>query len=1347
MTPDEFADGRSRPRVGLRERTQLARALRGNELPLSFAQQRLWFLNRLDPSTSAYTITARRRFRGQLDVTALSHSLTELARRHESLRSTFHSKNGEPVQRISRPEPVTLEVIDLKDVPQAQRASVAWQTVHEQAQKPFDLARGPLFRPLLIALEPEEHELLVTIHHIVADGWSLGILDRELTALYEAGRAGRPSPLPELPIQYGDFVLWQRQWLTGEALDSQRRYWLEQLERRPGPLRLPVDHPRANRLGMTGAIHELALPRALGEGLQALSQPEGATLFMTLLAAFQVLLARYSGQEDICVGTPIANRNHVDLEPIVGFFANTLVLRTSLTGDPTFRELLARARETCLGAYAHSDMPFEKLVEELQPERALEQNPLFQVSLVLQDATTSADFTFVSVDSPFDLAVFVRELHNGMLSLTIQYKLSLFEPDTIARLAGHYRTLLEGAVADPDRRISELPLLETGEVHQLLIEWNATTTSYPRDRSVHSLFGDRVKETPDAIALVFGGESLTYRELDRHANRLAHRLRALGMGPGRLVSVLMERSPDEIIGILGILKAGAAYVPLDALAPAERLMFILADARIDTVLTQARMVARLPSSGVRSICLDADDSVIAGQPDTPLEDCVTANDLAYVMYTSGSIGIPKGVAVTHRGVVRLVTGTDYARFGPDEILLQLAPMSFDASTLEIWGALLNGGRLVVAPCGLLSVEELAVILARHNVTTLWLASGLFEQVVDAEVEILRPLRQLLVGGDVISPRHVRHVLADLPQLRLINAYGPTEGTTFTCCHTVTSAPPELSIPIGRPIANTRVYVLDRHRLPVPIGVPGELWIGGDGLARGYVERPELTTERFVMHRFSETLEERLYRSGDHVRWLRDGTLEFLGRLDDQVKVRGFRVEPAEIETELARHPRVRQSLVVARHSPVGEKQLVAYVVGIGPEDSGEVRNFLRRRLPEYMVPATVVAVDHLPLTSSGKVDRQALPRPPASAAAVRTAVEPRDELERQLVAIWEEVLSVSPVGVQDNFFELGGHSLLAVRMFALLEARLHITLPLAALFQTPTIETLARTVRGGARPGVWRSLVAIRPAGNRRPVFAVPGLGGNVFCFTDLARFMPPDQPFYGLQSRGLDGAEKPLKRIEDMAAAFLKEIREVQPEGPYILIGACMGGIVAYEMAQQLHAAGQEVEVLMLLETWPPSATSRQGLQVGTRAFTTLRFIGGRLRQYSSKVANVPVRQRFRYLLEWLKMLGEMVVQRDLFRGDRSELYRNLVEQANSLAYQRYEPRTYPGRVVLFRAGEREVSAPDDRRLAWRGLVTGDLEVYTVPGGDSGRMLVEPNVRILATELRACMERALPESDAADRV
>jgi aspartate racemase len=678
------------------------------------------------------------------------------------------------------------------------------------------------------------------------------------------------------------------------------------------------------------------------------------------------------------------------------------------------------------------------------------------------------------------------------------------------------------------------------------------------------------------------------------------------------------------------------------------------------------------------------------------------------------------------------------RFGPDEVVLQLAPLSFDASTFEIWGALLNGGRLVIAPPGVPTVDELGTLLRGHGVTILWLTAGLFQQVVDERLEALSGLRQLLAGGDVLSVPHVRRVLAELPGCRLINGYGPTENTTFTCCHTVTAATDlEHSVPIGRPIANSRVYVLDRQRRPVPIGVPGELWIAGDGLARGYLNRPELTAERFVAHDLGGGLHERLYRSGDLVRYLADGSLQFLGRLDDQVKLRGFRVEPGEIETALLRHEDVREAAVVIRTGPRGDKQLVAYVVAQRSLAVPDVRDFLRRTLPDYMVPAAVLFLDRLPLTPNGKIDHRALPTPELTGGLPAAEhVGPRDELERLLVGSWEEALQMSPIGVRDDFFELGGHSLLAVRVFARLQRRLGRSLPLAALFQAPTIEGLAALIRSGGWTSPWKSLVPIQPHGVRPPVFAVPGVGGGVLGLNDLARALGVEQPFYGLQSVGLNGETEPLTRIEDVAAHFLSEIRALQPRGPYRLVGACMGGVVAYEMAQQLVAAGERVAVLALLETWRPMA-ARGAPKLRSQRAAILRFVAERLLFHMRTLWQLEPAERRTYVKARLTMLLDAVSARDAFRGDRSEIYRSRVTQANLHAFRQYIARPYSGSLVVFSAEGRRSLTAQDGRLAWRELATGGIDTHTVPGHDSGAILFEPHVRVLADRLDRYLKTA----------
>jgi aspartate racemase len=792
---------------------------------------------------------------------------------------------------------------------------------------------------------------------------------------------------------------------------------------------------------------------------------------MMLLAAFQALLSRYSGQDDIAVGTPIAGRSHRELEDQIGFFVNTLVLRTDLSEDPTFRKLLERVRQVSLGAYDHQDLPFEKLVEELQPERHLSRNPLVQVLFQLLSFSEknlslgNLDVSSLSSSSQrvrFDLEMYLWQQPKNLVGVIV-YRTDLFDHSTIERMVGHFLTMLEGIVADPDQRISQLPLLTETERDQLLVEWNDTATDYPHETCVHELFEQQVERTPDSIAVVFEDQELTYRELNERANQLAHHLRSLGVGPDTPVGLCLERSPELLVGILGILKVGAAYVPLDADYPQQRLEFIVQDAAVESLVTHRHLLGKLPQMNRHTICLDADAAALESSARTNPRTDVHADNLAYVMYTSGSTGMPKGVEIRHRSIARLVLGSGYATFGRERVFLQLATISFDASTLEIWGSLLHGAKLMVAPPGLPDFPELEQLIKHHRVTTLWLTATLFNQVVEQRPQVLETVDEVLTGGEALSVRHIRLAQQALPDVRLINGYGPTENTTFTACYPIPpSLPADLeSIPIGRPISNTQVYVLDAQQQPVPIGVPGELYIGGDGLARAYVNDPELTAEKFVSDPIGNDPDAQLYRTGDLCRWRADGNLEFLRRLDDQVKLRGFRIELGEIEAVLNEHPSIAQSVVTLREDRPGDQRLVAYCVpAAGTELNGsELRSHLRNRLPDYMVPAAFVGLDALPLTSSGKINRRGLPAPDDSRPDLETGyVAPRSPIEQQLASIWYDVLGIEDIGIHDNFFALGGHSLLAIRMNARIASALDVDLPLRKVFEAPTIGELALTI-------------------------------------------------------------------------------------------------------------------------------------------------------------------------------------------------------------------------------------------------------------------------------------------------
>ncbi len=1062
---------------------------RGRYALPSFAQQRLWFLDRWEPGSPYYNIPAPMRLTGQLNVAALEQSLNEIVRRHQTLRTTFPAIEGQPLQAIAPAQPLTLPVVDLRGLEESERKAEARRRAREEARRPFDLARGPLFRAGLLRLGEEEHVLLLTMHHIVSDGWSMGVFRRELETLYEAFSRGEPSPLAELPIQYADFAVWQRRWLQGEVLDRQLSYWKQRLAG-VGALELPTDHPRPPVQTFRGTRQSLALSESLTEALKELSRREGVTLFMTLLGAFQVLLSRYTGQEDVTVGSPIANRNRAEIEGLIGFFVNTLALRTDLSGDPTFKELLGRVQEVALGAYGYQDIPFEKLVEELQPERDTSRSPLFQVMFALQNmpqqAPESKDLSLsrLQVESgtaKFDLTLFMSEGPEG-LRATCEYNTDLFEADTIARMLKHFRVLLKGVVANPERRLSELPLLTEPERHQLVVEWNDTQADYPKDECVHELFEEQVERTPEAVAVVFEEQRLTYRELNRWANRLAHRLKGMGVGPGVPVGACLERSPEMVAAWLGILKAGGAYVPLDPTYPAERLGFMLEDAAAPVVLTQEATRGALPPAyAARTLCLDMDRAEIERAGTENLRSGATAEHPAYAIYTSGSTGEPKGVCVAHRAVNRLVINADYAPLTGEDVVAQASNAVFDAATWEIWGALLNGARLVILPQeAVLSPRALATEIERHGISALFLTTALFNQVVRENPKAFRPLRHLLFGGEAVDPGRVREVLVEGAPERLLHVYGPTETTTFATWHPVEEVEEgAATVPIGAPIANTEAYVLDGHLRPVPVGVPGELYIGGPGLARGYLNQPALTKEKFIPHPFSDEPGARLYKTGDRVRRRTNGEIEFLGRFDEQVKLRGFRIELGEVESVLDSHASVRESAVVLRGDASEQERLVAYVVPAGPLTLSpkELQAFLRERLPGYMVPTAFVALGALPLTPNGKVDRRALPAPDLSGLPTENAyVEPRTPVEEALAGIWEEVLGLERVGVNDDFFELGGHSLLAVQVIARLNRRFGVELPLRVLFDAPTVAELALAVtqaKAEAEPDIDQVLAQV----------------------------------------------------------------------------------------------------------------------------------------------------------------------------------------------------------------------------------------------------------------------------------
>jgi amino acid adenylation domain-containing protein len=1327
---------------------------RDADLPLSFAQQRLWFIGQLDPGNSTYNIPAAVRLRGSLNLSALERSVNEIVKRHEALRTTFPMVDGRPVQLIAPTLIMTLPVIDLRELPESERETEVQRLVAEEARKPFDFAVGPLVRITLVRVGEEEHVGLLTMHHIVSDGWSTGILIREMALLYDAFSSGRSSPLPELPIQYADFAHWQRQWLQGEILETQVGYWKEQLGGSPPLLELPTDHSRPPMQTFRGARQSFLLPKTMAEALKALSRQEGVTLFMTMLAAFKVFLSRYTGQDDLIVGTPIANRNRLETEGLIGCFVNTLVLRTDYSGNPAFRQALRRVREVCLAAYDHQDLPFERLVDELHLERDLSRNPLFQVMFVLQDALMRTvelpGLTLSPVKGDreiayFDLTLEIGENEHGPMEVALVYNADLFEPGTIARMLGNLRVVLEAVVADPDQRISDVPFLTTAERRQLLEEWNCTKTASEQSLCIHQLFEAQAERTPDAIAVVFEHEQLTYGELNRRANQLARYLQALGVGPEVPVGLCLEPSLAMIVGLLGILKAGGVYLPLDPAYPKQRLSFILNDARVPVLLTQERLSVGLPEA--KAVCLDlAWEAITRESAENPVS-AVIPDNVAYVIYTSGSTGKPKGVLVSHGSIADHCRDVQhYYELDASDRVLQFASLSFDVSLEQILPTLIAGAKVVLARADVWHTNELHRLISEFGLTVLNLPTAYWQELVREWADnpkllsSIRP-RLFIVGGDAMSS-DVLPLWQRTPvnSTRLLNAYGPTETTITATAFDITPRLCENAtlqrIPIGRPLANTEIYILDQYSNPVPVGAPGELYIGGGRLARGYFNRPDLTAEQFVPHLFSAKPGARLYKTGDLARYLPDGNIEFLGRTDHQLKIRGFRIELGEIEAELRQHAAVRDAAVLAQEDTPGGKRLVAYVVAERESrpSANELRGFLRQKLPEYMLPAVFVPLDALPFTPNGKLDRGALPAPDHARPELEKAfVAPRSALELQLAHLWEEVLDLRPIGVTDNFFELGGHSLAAVRLFALIENRLGVRLPLAAVFQGATVEHLAGIVRNRTEPASPACLVPIQPGGSKQPLFLVHPAGGHVFPYVHLARYLGPDQPCYGLQRRGLEDGQEPHTRIEDMAAHYIEALRTVQLEGPYFLGGWSMGGVVAFEMARQLHAQGQRVALLALLDARIPTPEENFADEdfEATLLADFVRYFGLSL-DGREALARLPKDELLARVLGQAKTAG--LVPADI-EASQAQHFIELCK-ADFRAARNYSMHRHPGRITLFKASQALGETSTDPTLGWSKWAAGGVEVHLVPGNHAN-MVYKPHVEVLAEKLSLCLNQA----------
>lgn len=1333
---------------------------RGRPYRLSPLQERIWFMQELNPDLAVYNECEAARLHGELNISALERALNAVVTRHDILRTTFQMVDGQPMAVVHENWTLLLKTIELSGLSVTEGETELERLLISEPRVHYRLQDEPAIRATLIRFAPDDHVFILMMHHLICDWSSLGVLWRELATLYRGFSSGQLVDLPSLPIEHGDYAVWQREHLTETRLAEDLAFWKEKLKGAPPLLELPSDRPRPQVFSYRGARRRFRTNHTLTESLKRFSRREKKSLFGLFTAALKALLYRYAGNQDVSVGIPLAERDRPELQSLIGFMLHTHVLRTKLSGEMTFRELLARVQKGTLELYEHRAAPFDQVVRAVQPERNLSYSPLFQVMLNWRDR--EQDLSFIGMQglriesvlaesrtSKFDLTLTLTDMGDEIW-MEVEYSTDLFDEARIARMIGHYQTLLEAVVTNPEQRLDELPLLTGPERNELLVEWNKTNVDYATDVCLHELFERQVRRTPEAVAVEFKGKRFSYRELNERANQLAHYLREMGVGPDTLVGVALERSLEMVVGLYGVLKAGGAYVPIDPEYPQDRVTFMLEDAGVPVLLSKNSMIGQLSRYHGRVVCLDTDSEQIAHQDLANLTRTTVSDNLAYMIYTSGSTGRPKGAMNTHRGICnRLLWMQDQYGLADSDKVLQKTPFSFDVSVWEFFWPLLVGARLVVAEPGCHRDAAYLVKLIREQaITVLHFVPSMLRMFLEQpEVEQCQSLRHVMCSGEAL-PYDLQEQFFRLLTSQLHNLYGPTEAAVDVTHWTCRRGDERKIVPIGRPVANTQVYVLDRNLQPVPIGIPGELHIGGVQVGRGYHKRPELTAEKFIPDRFSGDLRARLYKTGDVCRWLSDGSIEFWGRADFQVKIRGYRIELEEIEAMLNQQPEIKQALVVAREDKPGDKRLVAYLV---PTDTvlakSELRTRLKQLLPDYMVPADYVVLDSVPLTHNGKVNRLALPAPDQTA---RVGVEsegyvpPRDSLEQQIAEAWAEVLGLQRVGIRDNFFDLGGHSLLAVRLMLRLQEILPgEALPLKAVLEASTVEQFAIWLCN-YKPDDRQFLVRIRHgSSDRPPFFCVHGAGGNVLNMRALAMALPQNLPFFSFQDKGLDGSQ-PFESIEDAARCYLDELRRVQPHGPYYIGGTCYGGSVAFEMARILERLGESVPLLVLIDSSNHAFT--KSMSTGERLFREVRLF---IRRTTWHARRISIRQphelpayisgRVSALWKRLRMFGKVgptMLDFDIAPGTRMGENLKRVAQTNILALGKFVPKPYSGDVLIFRASARNLLPYDDFCLGWRSVVRGQVECFEIEG-DHMSIMEQPAVQSMAEKLNARLLKA----------
>jgi len=1329
-----------------------------DEFPLSSSQRRIWFMEKFNPGIKAYNNPLDYHIKGDIDIGRFEESLNYLIQRHASFRTIFPEINGSPIQKVLPEGSANLSVRHFEEEPYEKIQSLIRQYSFENANYKFDLANGPLFRFQLIKTGDNEFIFLINIHHIITDAISLTIFINEFKKVYESLMNSKSIDLVPLPINYTDFTLYENQWQGGEEYKQKLEYWKDELAGATEILQIPMDFPRPKKASFNGSEYHFSIDTEFKEKLAVLSKNMGTGLSIPLLSAFAILLYRYSSQDDFVLGFPVANRVHPELESITGVFINTLPIRFIFPDEMSMAQVIEETTKRFLSAYENQEIPLDRLIEELKLKRSMNINPLFQVLFNFLSGFPSeiqldgANLKLVNgerIAAQFDLTLTINDDQQDF-DCVFEYNTDLFKKETIERMTGHYLKILRSIIEDNTLDIKGFSLLTELENDLILKDWNRTVTEYPSEKCIHQLFEEQVSRTPDSVAITFENQSLTYAELNAKANQLARYLVKEGAGEGKIVAICVHRSIDLVIGLLAISKTGATYLPLDPIYPKARLSLILEDAKPVLLVSESEMSGNLPETKARIVQLN-DKEKFSSESSENLGKG-NSNDNAYILYTSGSTGKPKGVQIRQHSVVNLLLSMRKSlRVTARDILLAVTTISFDIAELEIFLPLISGAKLVIAT----EEEAMNVDLLKNKIektgATIFQATPVtFRMLLLSGWNGKQDLK-VMCGGEAFSKELAHWLLVRCEEVW--NGYGPTEATIYSVIRKILGEDCEGEgyVPIGRPVDNTKLYVLNQKLMPVPVGVAGELFIGGAGVSMGYLNLNEMTNERFIPDPFSHDPDARIYKTGDLVHYFPDGTLMYLNRVDLQVKIRGYRIELGEIESAISKFTGIKENAVVVHTDEQSEKVLVAYcVIDDGTElNETELRRFLKEKLPDYMIPSVIVLMEKLPLTANNKVDRKALPEPiNLSSSVSKDYVEPTTDTEKKLALIWSSILKIEKIGILDNFFEIGGHSMIAVNMIIRIEKEFGIRLPLATLFEQSDIQKLAKVIEAGITPDKWRSLVALRPDGKKKPLFLIHGLGLNVLLYTTIINYLDPDQPVYGLQAKGLNGIDKSLETIEEIASYYISEIMTVDSEGPYQLAGFSMGGKIAYELARQLMEMGKRVSFVGILDTAVESSIRELPVfqKVKLKCKYMLSYIlwnVAYLFKHSNESMFAAINRRFSGL--WKKIRGSdyKVTKEDkVSRGEKRELpkYLRNVHHANLMASRKYAIKSYNGCIHLFKATPQTFYIPDPVNYGWDKYALGGVVIHEVPGEHS-TIFAPPNDKYFSSILQKSLDESMIQS------